>query len=190
MPIAYKLMLEQLINGCRRGDRDAQRKLYEFFHGKMMGICMRYANCRDEAAVILNTGFFKVFKKIDKYDAEQGQIEAWISRIMINTAIDHYRKEIRKGRTVEISDARFEQQQPMAVDQLNAEDILKLVQQLTPAYRAVFNLYAIEGYSHKEIADQLGISEGTSKSNLAKARKKLQAAMEEQFAIKQTNYAR
>lgn len=183
-------MLDQLIQGCRKGDRESQRKLYEFFYGKMMGICMRYANCKDEAAVILNTGFFKVFKKIDAYDDQQGHIEAWISRIMVNTAIDHYRKEVRKGRTVEMSDARFEQQPAMAIDQLNAQDILKLVQELTPAYRMVFNLYAIEGYSHREIADQLGIAEGTSKSNLAKARKKLQAALEAVYAIKQTNYAR
>lgn len=190
MPIAYTLMLDQLIQGCRKGDREAQHKLYDFFHGKMMGICMRYTSCRDEAAVILNNGFFKVFTKIDAYDSQQGPIEAWITRIMVNTAIDHYRKEIRKSRTAELSDAHQVTDASTVLDHLAAEDIMQMVQALTPAYRTVFNLYAIEGYSHKEIAEKLGIAEGTSKSNLAKARQKLQAAVHQKQALKKSNYAR
>lgn len=190
MKIAYHLMLDQLVTGCKKGDRAAQEKLYKFFYGKMMGVCMRYANCRDEAAAILNTGFYKVFKKIDTYQPEQGQLEAWICRIMINTAIDHYRKEMRKGRTVDITAAQYAESPALAMDQLQAEDLLALIQELTPGYRTVFNLYAIEGYSHKEIAERLGISEGTSKSNLAKARKKLQAALEKQQSEKSTSYGR
>lgn len=190
MPIAYTLMLDQLIQGCRKGDREAQHKLYDFFHGKMMGICMRYTSCRDEAAVILNSGFFKVFTKIDAYDSQQGPIEAWITRIMVNTAIDHYRKEIRKSRTAELSDAHQVTDASTVLDYLAAEDIMQMVQALTPAYRTVFNLYAIEGYSHKEIAEKLGIAEGTSKSNLAKARQKLQAAVHQKQALKKSNYAR
>jgi RNA polymerase sigma factor (sigma-70 family) len=178
MQIAYKLMLDELVNGCRRGDSIAQRKLYEYFYGTMMGVCMRYVESVDDASAILNEGFLKVFTKIDTFDSKVGNLEGWIRRIMVNTAIDHYRKMVREARTVELQNATYNSVQAMAPDTLEAEAIMKLVQQLPPAYRTVFNLYAIEGYNHKEIAEQLGITEGTSKSNLFKARAKLQTALE------------
>lgn len=178
MQIAYKLMLDELVNGCRNGDSSAQRKLYEFFYGTMMGVCMRYVESVDDASAILNEGFLKVFNKIGTFDSKVGSLEAWIRRIMVNTAIDHYRKMVREARTVELKNATYNSVQAMAPDMLEAEAIMQMVQQLPPAYRTVFNLYAIEGYNHKEIAEQLGITEGTSKSNLFKARAKLQTALQ------------
>jgi RNA polymerase sigma-70 factor (ECF subfamily) len=188
MPVVYQLMLEQLIKGCREGDRLSQRRLYELFYGKMMGICLRYASHREDAADILNQGFLKVFDKIITYDASLGQLEGWIRRIIINTAIDHYRKEIRRGYTVDIDQAKSVQSDIEITGALEVASLLELVQQLPPAYRTVFNLFAIEGYSHPEIASQLGISEGTSKSNLAKARKKLQQAVAALNQGKETGY--
>lgn len=190
MQIAYKLMVSELVKGCRNGDRLSQRKLYEYFYPKMMGACMRYAQDRDEAAFILNNAFYKVFKHIDRYNEEAGELEAWIRRIVINTAIDHYRKWVRQHKTVELQNARSQSDDPVAVGSMEVENIMKLVQNLPPAYRTVFNLYAVEGFSHREIGEKLGISEGTSKSNLAKARKKLQAALEKEQSYKLTEYVR
>lgn len=188
MPVVYQLMLEQLIKGCREGDRLSQRRLYEIFYGKMMGVCCRYASNHDDAADILNQGFLKVFNKIGTFDESLGQLETWIRRIIINTAIDHYRKEIRRGYTVDIEQANKVQEVSDVAGLLEAESLLQLVRQLPPAYRTVFNLFAIEGFSHPEIAEKLGISEGTSKSNLAKARKKLQQAVAALHNEKETGY--
>lgn len=167
-----------------------QRQLYEHFYGKMMGVCMRYAGCRDEAADILNQGFYKVFKNIKKYDSGAGAFEAWIRRIMINTAIDHYRKEMRRKDTADIEHAYGAGEESSVIADLNAEQILGLVQQLTPAYRAAFNLYVIEGLNHREIGEKLGITEGTSKSNLAKARAKLQKKVAGLFEMKKEQYVK
>lgn len=173
-------MINELIQGCLQGNRNAQRKLYEHFHPSMMGVCMRYAGNRDEALEVLNTGFLKVFKNLKSFDPEVGVLEAWIRRIMVNCAIDHYRKAVRRERTADIDNgilqiSGFEEN---AVDRLCAEEIMDCVQQLSPAYRTVFNLFVIEGYSHPEIGKRLGISEGTSKSNLAKARMRLRTMIE------------
>lgn len=168
----------RLVEACRRQDRKAQEFLYKKFYGKMMGLCLRYARDRDEAAEILNRGFFKVFKSIEQYDSAKGKLEAWIYRIVMYSAIDHYRTRIKPERKSTIedlteSDSRY--QSESAIDRLSAEEILKLVQKLSPAYRTVFSLYVLEGFNHREIGEKLGISEGTSKSNLAKARRNLQA---------------
>jgi RNA polymerase sigma factor (sigma-70 family) len=162
-----------LISGCLKEERWAQKKLYESFYPLMMGVCLRYANNREDARDILNEGFVKVFKNLGRYQVGTS-LEAWIRRIMINTCIDFYRKAIRQ-RTEEMELARNEayaQEDP--ISKCSAEDIMKAVQDLPASYRAVFNLYAIEGYSHKEIGDLLGITESTSRSNLVKARTKLQ----------------
>lgn len=190
MQISYSLKLQKLIEGCRKNDRNAQRMLYEAFYGKMMSICMRYAGNRDEASEVLNSGFLKVFTKIDKYRSEEGEIEAWIRRIMVNTAIDQYRKTTRLQKTLDLDDARYQTHFPVIIEKITAEDIMKLVNALSPAYRTVFNLYVVEGFTHKEIAEKLGISDGTSKSNLAKARKKLQGALETLHEVKIKSYAR
>jgi RNA polymerase sigma-70 factor (ECF subfamily) len=188
--IVHRLMLQDLVNGCRKGNGNAQRKIYEHFHGKMLAICMRYASCRDEAVEVLNMGFYKVFKNIHRFDDEKGNLEAWIRTIVVNTAIDRYRKEARTPNTIDIDNAWGEKSESHVVEQLTAEEIMKLVQELPPAYRTVFNLYAIEGFTHREIGEQLGISEGTSKSNLAKARKKLQKALSVHHGINKKQYVK
>ena len=178
MDIALPLNLEEqdLVQACIRKERWAQKILYEEFYRKMMGVCLRYANNEDEALDILHEGFIKVFKHIGKYQAGTSLV-AWIRRIMVNTAIDYYRKAIRR-RTEDLDQAfQISTQEADAVSQCTVEEILAAVRDLSPAYRAVFNLYVIEGYSHREIADMLDITESTSRSNLVKARVKLKETL-------------
>lgn len=163
----------EIVEGCLNGARKFQKLLYERYYGSMMGVCLRYTNDREEARDVLHEGFMKVFKNLHKY-ARGTNLGAWIRRIMINTAIDHYRKLAKRPNLVEINHAIHEVDMHDVVADLSAEEILAMVQRLSPAYKMVFNLYVIEGYSHKEVGKRLGISEGTSKSNLAKARAKLQ----------------
>lgn len=164
---------DEIIQGCLNGGRKYQKLLYERFYGSMMVVCMRYTYDREEARDVLHEAFMKVFRNLQKF--EQGtNLGAWIRRIMINTAIDHYRKQAKRPNLVEINHAVHEVDMHDVVADLGAQEILAMVQKLSPAYRMVFNLYVIEGYSHKEVGKMLGISEGTSKSNLAKARAKLQ----------------
>ncbi len=181
MDIALKLYKQQalsksqeLLEGCIREERGYQKELYEKYYGRMMAVCLRYTNNREEARDILNEGFMKVFKNLAKYKPKHS-LEAWIKRIMINTAIDHYRKnkKLRNNVDIEYASTKPAEDNNNIIHQLTAQEILKLVQRLTPAYRTVFSLYVIEGYNHREIGEKLGISEGTSKSNLAKARGKL-----------------
>jgi len=168
----------ELVRGCQKNDRLAQKKLYEMFYGRMMGVCLRYASNRDEAAEILNKGFLKVFMTIKNYAPGRGRLDSWIYKIMLNTAIDHYRSEFRhRNNIVEMEQAYYVGDQTDVLHQISADEIIALIQKLSPAYRTVFNLYVMEGMSHGEIAGQLGISEGTAKSNLAKARRKLQAML-------------
>jgi len=163
----------ELLEGCCRGDRIQQKQLYEMFYGKMMSVCMRYAKDQEEAKDMLNEGFMKVFKNIQKYKATHS-LESWIRRIMINNAIDHYRKYKKHRNQIDITEVYDYSNDETISSQLSVEEIMKLVQKLSPAYKTVFNLYVVDGYNHREIAEKLGISEGTSKSNLSKARAKLQ----------------
>jgi len=175
MNLALKIHIEKqedLIDGCIRGDRQCQNKLYELFHGKMLSVCMRYAKDREEARDVFHEGFVKVFRNLHKFEPKSS-LESWIRRIMINTAIDQYRKTKKRRVEVDIEYASTKKFNNNIIEQLSAEEILKLVQKLSPGYRAVFNLYVIDGFTHKEIGQKLSISEGTSKSNLAKARAKL-----------------
>ncbi|MBK8654349.1 MAG: RNA polymerase sigma factor [Haliscomenobacter sp.] len=138
----------------------------------MMVVCLRYANNEEDALDILHEAFIKVFQHINRYQPGTS-LTAWIRRIIVNTAIDYYRKSIRR-RTEDIDQAgNLTNGDADAVSQCTEQEILEAIQQLTPAYRATFNLYVIEGYSHKEIADLLDITESTSRSNLVKARLKL-----------------
>ncbi|MEL7122757.1 MAG: sigma-70 family RNA polymerase sigma factor [Bacteroidota bacterium] len=172
MDIAFPLKEDNLIKACARGERWAQRILYEEFYGKMMSVCLRYANSEEDALDILHEGFIKVFKNIDKYQVGTS-LTAWIRRVMVNTSIDYYRKTIRR-RTEDITEAfNLSSKEADAVSKCTEKEILSAVQLLTPAYRTVFNLYVMDGYSHKEIADMLEITESTSRSNLVKARNKL-----------------
>jgi len=174
MDIAINLHNQEqnLIIACIKQERWAQKKLYEDHYNKMIGVCMRYANNREDAKDILHEGFIKVYKNLKKYKPGTS-LNAWIKRIMVNTAIDYYRK-MKRRRTQDIDDAKdVKNLDPDVLSEMAAEEILLALQELTPAYRSVFNLYIIEGFSHREISEQLGISESTSRSNLVKARTKL-----------------
>lgn len=162
-----------LIQGCIRGDRRIQRELYDRFAPKMYGVCLRYAGNAEEAEDILQEGFIKVFKKISSYRGE-GSFEGWVRRIFVNTAIEYYRKKTYLQPITEHEENTVEGKYLSVLDNLAEKDIIKLVQQLSPGYRTVFNMYVVEGYTHKQIAELLGISEGTSKSQLSRAKQILQ----------------
>ncbi|MFK7971007.1 MAG: RNA polymerase sigma factor [Bacteroidia bacterium] len=163
-----------VVEGCLENNRHHQKLLYEYYYGSMMAVCMRYASDREEARDVLHEGFIKVFKNLNRYQ-KGTNLGAWIRRIMVNTSIDHYRRQAKKPTIVEINQAIHQADVQDVVAAMGAEEIMGYVQALSPAYRTVFNLYVVEGYSHREVGEKLGISEGTSKSNLAKARAKLKA---------------
>jgi RNA polymerase sigma factor (sigma-70 family) len=164
--------LHQLIRGCIKQDRKCQKMLYKAFYGFSMGICLRYAGNRDEAAEVMNQGFFKVFTHIERYDMER-PFKAWLGKIMMNVSIDFYRANLKMAYTEDLDKAEHVSGGDQVDKNLHYNDLLAMVQQLPQAYRTVFNLFAIDGYSHDEIAAMLNINAGTSKSNLHKARQKL-----------------
>lgn len=175
---------KKIIEGCIRGDRRSQQQLYEAFYGKMMAVCLRYAKDDDIAQDVCQEAFLKVFNKLDKFE-DRGSLEGWIRRIMVTTSIDYIRRDKNNIADVEIekviedeSNNPLEEQDDSIFDGLSFDVIKDYMQRLTPAYRSVFNLYVIEEYSHKEIASMLGISVGTSKSNLAKAKRNLRSKIE------------
>ncbi|RKD17290.1 RNA polymerase subunit sigma-70 [Pelobium manganitolerans] len=162
--------LEELVVGCQKGNRQSQELLYKSTAAKMLGICMRYAKDRFEAEDMMQTGYIKVFKKLGEYRGE-GSFEGWMRRIMVNTSIEFYRKNLRNLNVVDIDeDVNQQWSSDFDMSQIHAKDLMRLVQNLSNGYRLVFNMYAIEGYSHKEIAEKLGITEGASKSQLSRAR--------------------
>ncbi len=162
-----------LIAGCVNGDRKMQYELYQRYAPKMFGVCLRYAGNTEEAEDVLQEGFIKIFKKIGSFRGE-GSFEGWIRRIFVNTAIEHFRRKSYLQPITEKEEGTVEGQYLSVLDDLAAKDIINLVQQLSPGYRTVFNMYVVEGYTHKQIADILGISEGTSKSQLSRAKLILQ----------------
>lgn len=162
-----------LINGCIKGDRRMQEELYRRFSPRMYAVCLRYAGNAEEAEDILQEGFIKVFKKLDSFRSE-GSFEGWVRRIFVNTAIEHFRRKRYLMPVTEKEENTIEGKFTSVLDELGAKDIMALVQELSPGYRTVFNMYVVEGYTHKEIADMLGISEGTSKSQLSRAKVILQ----------------
>ena len=175
----YSAKEEELVKGCLKRDRNAQKKLYEAYSGKMYSICFRYVKNSMEAEDVLVTAFTKIFVKIVQFKAE-GSFEGWIRRIMVNEALS----SIRRNKTMYLeTDLEAADRQPnyhQLGEQLEAEDLINLIQELPPGYRVVFNMYAIDGYSHKEIAEELGISENTSKSQLSRARVFLQKLLRNQ----------
>lgn len=178
-------LLLGLLGGCQRADRGSQRRLYMLYYSYAMGICLRYARTRDEAMEAVNDGFMKVFRDVarfdtTKYDQLTSTFRGWLKRIMIHTAIDQYRANGKQRLQQSLDDTpalQYADEQYTALDALSYEEIIGLVAQLTPGYRAVFNLYVIDGYTHEEIATQLGISVGASKSNLSKARAHLKTLL-------------
>ncbi len=169
---------KKILKGCRNGNPKYQKMLYEAFYGKMKSICLRYSKDSEEARDILQEGFLKVFKNIHKFKGE-GSLEGWIRRIVVNTSINYYHKNSKHRNIFSLEDVYHIQEShldvnnPYVIDDLSYKDLLRLIRSLPPAYQTVFNLYVIEGYNHREIGEMLGISEGTSKSNLAKARMRL-----------------
>lgn len=169
MTLRHKFDADSLLEGCKKNDRKAQELLYRSLASKMLGVCVRYAKDPFEAEDILQSGFVKVFQKISEFRSE-GSFEGWIRRIMVNTAIEVYRKNHRRLNVVDIDEVYDEPQSMFDMTGLETKDLLKLIRQLPVGYRMVFNMYVIEGYSHKEIGKQLAISEGASKSQLSRAR--------------------
>lgn len=165
---------EQLIKGCRKGDRLAQKELYEKFSRKMMGVCLRYANDRETARDLLQDGFVKVYTNIDSYSG-MGSFEGWMRRIFVNCALENLRKsDVLKEATDLDSSSDLIEPDASVIEHLSAQELMSLIQELPPGFKAVFNLFAIEGYSHKEIGDMLHITESTSRSQYTRARQLLQ----------------
>ncbi len=162
--------LNDIIEGCRKWNRTSQELLYRQFYGYAMSIALRYAQNKEEAIEILNDGFLKIFQHISDFDTNR-PFKSWLARIMVNTAIDHLRSKKRISFTEDITQVYDLGMDDTAMDKLSYDELLVLVQSLPPAYRTVFNLYVMEGFQHQEIADQLGISEGTSKSKSLKGKK-------------------
>lgn len=178
--------LERIVKGCIQKDSKCQEELFRMLYGKMLAVCMRYSKDEDTAQEILQVSFIKVFDKLEKYDFN-GSFEGWVRRIVVNTAIDNIRKSNRDPFSssedylyVDEEGVEIEDDAEQTIE-LKAAEAMKALQQLSPAYQAVFNLYVIENYTHKEVAEILGISEGTSKSNLAKAKKKLQEILQDKI---------
>jgi RNA polymerase sigma-70 factor (ECF subfamily) len=163
-----------LVNGCKANNRKAQEQLYKQFYGPMQAICMRYVRHSEDALEILQMGFMKVFKNIDRFQFEKASLYTWIRTIMVNTAIDFLRQKQPFQDIEATSQLNVPEVQSEALGRLSAQEILKLVRDLPPATQTVFNLYVMEGYMHKEIALLLQISEGTSKWHLSEARRLLQ----------------
>jgi RNA polymerase sigma factor (sigma-70 family) len=180
--MAFKILRpreDELIQGCLKRDRNAQRQLYDTFSSKMYGICYRYVKDPMLAEDILITAFTKIFEKIEQFKSE-GSFEGWVRRIIVNEALTFLRLNRTMYIETELEQADREPDYDQLGDHLEAEDLLTMISTLPPGYRIVFNMYAIDGFSHKEIAEQLGISENTSKSQLSRARTFLQKLLANQ----------
>lgn len=182
--------LQNIIEGCKKGKRKYQKMLFEKYYGKMKGVCMRYSRDEDEAQDMVQNGFIKVFDKLSVYNFT-GSFEGWVRRIMVNTAIDLIRKNKNNTYAIEdesiISD-EFEENGMILEEEIDERNLkakmaVDAISELSAGYKMVFNLYIMEGYTHKEIGEYLGISEGTSKSNLAKAKQKLRSILLEKSLI-------
>ena len=162
---------EQLVNKCLEKDTLAQKQLFDFYSKRMMGVCLRYAKNSEEAQDVLQMGFIKVFEKLEMYK-HQGSLEGWIRKVIVNTALDNIRKNKKLMNNIEIEkvDYQLHNYDESVLEALSAEDLLRVIQEMPTGFRTVFNMYAIEGFSHKEIAEKLNISVSTSKSQFSRAR--------------------
>lgn len=170
LPTSNAMTDEQLLEAILRQDATAQRRLYEKYARKMFGVCLRYARSREEAEDLLQDGFLKVFQKLSSFKCE-GSLEGWIRRVIVNTSLDYIRQQ--KLQWADPETIEEPGTDAGVIEKMNAGELLALIQQLPTGFRTVFNLYAIEGYSHREIGEMLQISEGTSKSQYARARVQL-----------------
>ncbi|MEO5979943.1 MAG: sigma-70 family RNA polymerase sigma factor [Chryseolinea sp.] len=175
----YRTKEDEMIKGCLKRDPNAQRILYDMYSSKMYGLCYRYVKSTMEAEDILVIAFTKVFDKIHQFKSE-GSFEGWVRRIVVNEALTFLRRNRSMYLETELEKADREPDYSSLSDHLEQEDLIKMIHELPTGYRIVFNLYAIDGYTHKEIGEQLGISENTSKSQLSRARTYLQKLLIEQ----------
>jgi len=169
----YRAKETELIKGCQRHNREAQQALYRTYSGKMYALCCRYVKDRMEAEDVLITSFTKIFDKIGQYKGD-GSFEGWIRRVVVNESLTYLRRNKNMYLEMDIEAAAYEPDFNKLENQLEVNDLMKIIEDLPVGYRTVFNMYALDGYSHQEIADQLGISENTSKSQLSRARTLLQ----------------
>ena len=183
------------IERCALNSRESQKKIYTSFYGYAMAVCDRYTSNQDDAIEILNDGFLKIFKEIYRYKPAYSDVvssfKGWLRKIMVYTAIDHFRKNHKHQFTTDLDNGVIQvaSHAEDALDRISYEEIIRSIQDLTPGYRTVFNLFIIEGFTHEEISEKLGISIGTSKSNLAKARRQLQKILFQQNQIQVTKNA-
>jgi RNA polymerase sigma-70 factor (ECF subfamily) len=179
-----KLNDEQLVKKCLEKDSLAQKQLFEFYSKRMMGVCLRYSKDRDEAQEVLQIGFIKVFEKLTLYNGK-GSLEGWIRKVVVNTALDNIRKNKKYLDNVEVDkvDYQLQNDDVSGYDNLKAQDLLAIIQAMPTGFKTVFNLFAIEGYSHKEIAEELNISVSTSKSQYSRARAYLKRIIIEEKII-------
>ncbi len=162
----------ELIKMCLRADRKAHKMFFDLYAGKLMTICRRYGRTTEEAEDMLQESFIRIFSNLSKFNSD-GSLEGWVRRITVNTSIKYLQKKSNRKKTESIEGVSVRQFSPNKLDLLQAEDLMLIINKLPDGYRAVFNLYEIEGYSHKEVADLLKISESTSRSQLTKAKKML-----------------
>ncbi len=170
-----------LVEGCKSGNRLSQKALYDALSRKMFAVCLRYMGDREAAEDVLQDGFVTLFSKLDSFSGA-GSFEGWARKIFVNTALMSLRKKDVLRNTEEVDAASgVSSESPTAVQQISYRELMKLVSELPPGFRTVFNMYVIEGYSHKEIAEALGVSEVTSRSQLQRARTLLQDKIKEKF---------
>lgn len=179
--------LTSVLKACLAGDSRAQRTLIGQYLGYAKSICQRYTAHAQETDEIINESFLKVFTHLDRYDPMQ-PFKAWLRTILVNTAVDYFRKNQKWASQLSTDEVDVADWSDDIIAAISAQEILAMVQQLPPAYRMVFTLFVVEGYSHREIADLLGIQEGTSKSNLRDARRKLQTMIKQQYPILYKQY--
>jgi len=166
--------LERLVSSLKEGDRKAQRRVFDALAPKMMAVCLRYMGNKDDAEDVLQEGFVTVFTKIDSYSGA-GSFEGWARKIFVNTALMHLRRTDALGLSDDIEEARtLFTEEATPIERIGYKELLKMIAALPPEYRTVFNLYVLEGYSHKDISEELGCTEATSRSRLQRARLKLQ----------------
>lgn len=171
---------EQLIEACLNGDARAQKMLFQNFGPKLYAVCLRYSKSEEEAQDMLQDGFVKIFEKLLSYKGE-GSFEGWMRRIMVNTCLDEIRRTKKFQSNVDVEDFSYSlTDNETVLDDLAAKDLLKILQRIPMGYRTVFNLYVIEGYSHKEIADELEITVSTSKSQFSRAKAMLREILSKQ----------
>ena len=176
---SHDSIIKNLLKGCLENDRKSQRKLYELYYGYGMSVCIRYSENKDEAVELLNDSYMKLFIHIKKFDLKK-PFKPWFRKIIVNTCINNFKKK-KVSFNIDLDEAKNVANTNEILEGISYKEILNMIKKLSPAYRTVFNLYAIEGYKHEEIANMLEISVGTSKSNLFKAKKQLKVILQEYF---------